>query len=94
MHPMWLMTVGRSAVGVAANLPLRSILRTKESPSLAYKVSGDTESSLSSGFPGEFASVPVTLGLDTASSAISFQLAINPANGGVRLTRISDQNLS
>jgi Protein of unknown function (DUF2961) len=59
-----------------------------------YKVSGDTVSSLSSGFPGEFASIPVTLGLDTASSAISFQLAINPANDGVRLTRISDQNLS
>jgi hypothetical protein len=59
-----------------------------------YKVSGDTESSLSSGFAGEFAFVPVTLGLDTASNAISFQLAINPANDGVRLTRISDQNLS
>jgi hypothetical protein len=59
-----------------------------------YKVAGDTVSSLSSGFPGEFASVPVTLGLDTASSAISFQLAINPANDGVRLTRISDQKLS
>jgi len=59
-----------------------------------YKVSGDTVSSLSSGSPGEFAYVPVTLGLDTASSAISFQLAINPANDGVRLTRISDQNLS
>jgi hypothetical protein len=59
-----------------------------------YKVTGDTTSSLSSGFPGEFASIPVTLGLDTASSSISFQLAINPANDGVRLTRISDQNLS
>jgi Protein of unknown function (DUF2961) len=59
-----------------------------------YKVSSDTVSSLSSGFPGEFAYVPVTLGLDTASSAISFQLAISPANDGVRLTRISDQNLS
>jgi Protein of unknown function (DUF2961) len=59
-----------------------------------YKVTGDTTSSLSSGFPGEFASIPVTLGLDTASSSISFKLAINPANDGVRLTRISDQNLS
>ncbi|MBV9875737.1 MAG: DUF2961 domain-containing protein [Verrucomicrobia bacterium] len=59
-----------------------------------YKVSGDTVSSLSSGFPGEFAYVPVTLGVDTASSTISFQLAISPANDGVRLTRISDQNLS
>ena len=59
-----------------------------------YKVTGDTTSSLSSGFPGEFASIPVTLGLDSASSAISFQLAIDPANDGVRLTRISDQNLS
>jgi hypothetical protein len=59
-----------------------------------YKVTGDTTSSLSSGFPGEFASIPVTLGFDTAPSAVSFQLAIDPANDGVRLTRISDQNLS
>ena len=59
-----------------------------------YKVSGDTASSLSSGFPSEFNYIPVTLGLDTASSPISFQLAINPANDGVRLTRIADQNLS
>ncbi len=59
-----------------------------------YKVNGDTESSLTSGFPGEFASIPVTLGLDTAANPISFQLGIDPANEGVRLTRISDQNLS
>ena len=59
-----------------------------------YRVTGDTTSSLSSGFPGKLASIPVTLGLDTASSAVSFQLAIDPANNGVRLTRISDQNLS
>jgi hypothetical protein len=59
-----------------------------------YKVTGDTISTLSSGFSGEFAYVPVTLGLDTASSTISFQLAINPVNDGVRLSRISDENLS
>ncbi len=58
-----------------------------------YRVTGDTTSSLSSGFPGEFASIPVTLGLDTASSAVSFQFAIHRANDGVRLTRIWDQNL-
>jgi predicted phage tail protein len=33
----------------------------------------------------------VTLGLDTSSTAISFRMAINPANNGVRLTRVSDQ---
>jgi hypothetical protein len=59
-----------------------------------YSVSGDTASPLSSGFPGEFNYIPVTLGLDTASSSISFEMAINPSNNGVRLTRISDQNLS
>jgi hypothetical protein len=59
-----------------------------------YVANGDTASSLTSGFPGEFAATPVTLGLDTSSNSISFRLAINPANDGVRLTRISDQNLS
>jgi Protein of unknown function (DUF2961) len=59
-----------------------------------YSVSGDTMSPLSSSFPGEFNYIPVTLGLDTASTSISFQMAINPANNGVRLTRVSDQNLS
>jgi hypothetical protein len=59
-----------------------------------YSVSGDTASTLSSSFPGEFNYIPVTLGLDTASSGISFRMAIDPANHGVRLTRISDQNQS
>jgi Protein of unknown function (DUF2961) len=59
-----------------------------------YSVSGDAASSLSSGFPGEFSYIPVTLGLDTASSAINFRMAIDPANNGVRLTGISDQNQS
>ncbi len=58
------------------------------------KVSGDMISSLTSGFPGEFASIPVTLGLDTAANPISFQMTINPVNNGIRLTRITDQNLS
>jgi hypothetical protein len=57
-----------------------------------YTVSGDTVSSLSSGFPGEFNYIPVTLGLDTAANTISFRMAIDPANNGVRLTRISGQN--
>jgi hypothetical protein len=57
-----------------------------------YAVSGDATSSLSSGFPGEFSYIPVMLGLDTASTAINFRMAVDPANNGVRLTRISDQN--
>jgi Protein of unknown function (DUF2961) len=59
-----------------------------------YSVSGDATSSLSSSFPGEFSYIPATLGLDTASSAINFRMAIDPANNGVQLTRISDQNQS
>ncbi len=59
-----------------------------------YTVSDDTVSSLSSGFPGEFNYIPVTLGFDTASTSIRFRMAIDQANNGVRLTRISDQNQS
>ena len=59
-----------------------------------YAVSGDGTSSLSSGFPGEFSYIPVMLGLDTASTAINFRMSVDPANNGVRLTRISDQNQS
>jgi Protein of unknown function (DUF2961) len=59
-----------------------------------YTVSGDTVSSFSSGFPGEFNYIPVTLGLDTAANAISFRMTVDPANNGVRLSRISDQNQS
>ena len=59
-----------------------------------YSVSGGATSSLTSSFPGEFNYIPVTLGLETASSTINFRMAIDPANSGVRLTRISDQNQS
>ena len=79
------------------SLELTDSLNTTDSASRqkhGYSVSGDTTSSLSSGFPGEFNDIPVTLGLDTASSAINFRLTIDPANNGVRLTRVSDQNQS
>jgi hypothetical protein len=72
-------------------------LNTTDQPSRAshsYTVSGDRTSPLTSTFPGEFNYIPVTLGLDSASTVISFQMAINPANNGVRLTRIADQLLS
>jgi hypothetical protein len=59
-----------------------------------YTASSDTASSLTSGFPGEFASIPVTLGLDSATNAISFRMAVDPSNSGVRLVRIGDHNTS
>lgn len=59
-----------------------------------YRASGDTISSLTSGFPGEFATLPVTFGLATASNPITFRMAIDPDNDGIRLRRISDQKPS
>jgi hypothetical protein len=60
----------------------------------SYMVTSDRTGPLTSTFPGEFNYIPVTFGLDTASTTISFRMAINPANNGVRLTRIADQLLS
>jgi hypothetical protein len=60
----------------------------------SYMVTSDRTGPLTSTFPGEFNYIPVTLGLDTASTTISFRMAINPANNGVRHTRIADQLLS
>jgi hypothetical protein len=56
-----------------------------------YTSSGDTSSSLDALFPAAYYYLyPVNLGLVTTAHAFGFQMAIDPANNGVRLARLSD----
>jgi hypothetical protein len=58
-----------------------------------YAAAGSNSTSLDALFPAAYYYLyPVTLGLATGANGIQFQMAIDPASEGVRLTRLSDAN--
>jgi hypothetical protein len=59
-----------------------------------YTAVGETRGTLESTFEGAGDTVPVARGVTSATGSVSFTLAVDPANQGVRLLRLGDQNSS
>jgi hypothetical protein len=58
----------------------------------AYAAAGETRGGLQSTFEGKDDEVSVAHGVAAATGVVSFAVATDPANSGVRLLRMSDQN--
>lgn len=56
-----------------------------------YTAAGETRTTLTSTFEGKGDRTPVTAGVTSATGAVDFTLAADPANRGIRLRRLSDQ---
>lgn len=57
----------------------------------AYTASGATTTDLTATFEGEYDDVRVTGPVTAATGKVSFRMAVDPRNTGVRLTRLADQ---
>ncbi|AHH95159.1 DUF2961 domain-containing protein [Kutzneria albida] len=83
---------GRSDSGLAASDAV-DLAEDTSRAAHGYQAAGETRTTLQSTYEGRQSGTQVSHGVTASTGVISFRAKVSPTNSGVRLERVSDQNL-